>query len=140
MIKYRTLAERISASFLAWEIRGRGWQLADYPCELEPPFRPFFLLPGDIADDVVIDDGKRHTLISAVGSLIASPFKKSNRSSTTEAFEFSELPPYQAYLDDGPLVTLSIRTPADFKSVEPNTKQLLLALGASIALCSVQRI
>ena len=60
-----SLPERITTSFYAWELRGRGWDIAEYPVALEPPYRPFFLLPeqGDLQSPP-IDDGKRPTLLS----------------------------------------------------------------------------
>ena len=32
-----TQAERLTAQFYKWERRGRGWQVWEYPVELEPP-------------------------------------------------------------------------------------------------------
>lgn len=49
-----TLEERLTQQFYEWEKRGRGWQVWDYPVELEPPFRPFFFhyaAPGPVFDD-----------------------------------------------------------------------------------------
>lgn len=40
-----SLHEAIAASFTAWERRGRGGIPHDVPVALEPPHRPFFLLP-----------------------------------------------------------------------------------------------
>lgn len=60
-----TIAEFITASFYAWETRGRGWMQAEYPVQLEPPYRPFFLLPHLAPERFApIDDGKRHTIAS----------------------------------------------------------------------------
>jgi len=50
-------ASQLTKQFYAWEQRGRGWYKADYACDLEPPFAPFFghFLP----ESPIIDDGKR---------------------------------------------------------------------------------
>ena len=49
-------AWRLTDQFYEWEQCGRGRAVAAYPCELEPPFRPF---PGHyIAPSAIIDDGK----------------------------------------------------------------------------------
>jgi hypothetical protein len=59
-----TLEERLTAQFYAWERRGRGWQLWEYPVELEPPFRPFlfhFAVPV-----LAADDGWRPTVLSGL--------------------------------------------------------------------------
>lgn len=139
MTHYATVAEQISVSFLAWEIRGRGWQLADHPCELEPPFRPFFILPGTTGSRD-IDDGKRHTLLSAVSSLVTSPFTRTGRSPSTESEVFVEPVPWPQHNTHSPRTTLAIRVPTDFKSVAATTQQLLLALGASIEPVSFELI
>lgn len=55
-----TTEELISAQFYAWEKRGRGWQLWNYPVELEPPFEAFpgYYLP-------TTDDGRKPTALSS---------------------------------------------------------------------------
>ena len=59
--------DRVTDSFYAWELRGRGWTLAPYPVDLEPPHRPFFVLPDASAvATTAIDDGKRPTLVSSL--------------------------------------------------------------------------
>lgn len=54
--------EKLTERFYAWEVRGRGWQLFNYPVLPEPPFREFdghYLPPAEIEDD-----GRRHTGLS----------------------------------------------------------------------------
>ena len=47
-----TLPEHLAEQFNAWEKRGRGWQVWNYPVVLEPPFRPFFYyLPSQPTPD-----------------------------------------------------------------------------------------
>jgi hypothetical protein len=52
----KSLSEVLTESFYAWEQRGRGWLLFDYPVPLEPPFRPFL---GHVLPRVRFDDGRR---------------------------------------------------------------------------------
>lgn len=68
-------AEIITQSFYAWEVRGRGWQLADYPVALEPPFRYCFVLPDLTAERTIIDDGKRPTWVSALIDSVKGTFR-----------------------------------------------------------------
>ena len=59
-----TLEEELTAQFYAWERRGRGWQVWEYPVELEPPFRPFlfhYAMPSP-----AIDDSRRPTILSSL--------------------------------------------------------------------------
>ena len=52
----RVQSTALTAQFYEWERHGRGWAVAKFPCELEPPFRPF---PGHyIRPSAIIDDGK----------------------------------------------------------------------------------
>ncbi|WP_041598997.1 type IV secretory system conjugative DNA transfer family protein [Hahella chejuensis] len=52
------IEEALTKSFYAWEMRGRGWLSADEAVQLEPPYRPFFLLPEHEAPLVApYDDG-----------------------------------------------------------------------------------
>ena len=54
-----------TAAFYEWEIRGRGWLSWDYPVRLEPPYRPY-RVGGLVAGQTkVIDDGQRHSSLSA---------------------------------------------------------------------------
>src|SRR5439155_15581196 len=58
-------AELLTRQFYDWEQRGRGWQVWDYPVELEPPFRPFFFhyaIPGAPG----YDDARKPTFVGAL--------------------------------------------------------------------------
>jgi len=50
--------EQLADQFGAWERRGRGWQVSDYPVPLEPPFSPF-LFHAPLHWKPAIDDGRR---------------------------------------------------------------------------------
>jgi len=58
-----TPAERLTAQFYDWEMRGRGWRVWPERVRLEPPFRRF--TPVIAGPEPVADDGRRHTIFSA---------------------------------------------------------------------------
>ena len=57
--------EHLTEDFYRWERRGRGWRLAPYPVELEPPYRPFFF--RSMLAPHTRDDGKRPTAAAHIG-------------------------------------------------------------------------
>jgi hypothetical protein len=59
-----TREESISRQFYEWERRGRGWQVFDFPVELEPPFRPFYFFEPDKGP--ILDDGRVPTFLSRI--------------------------------------------------------------------------
>ena len=90
---HMTPAEELTYRFHEWEARGRGWQLWDYPVELEPPFVPFighYLEPGRRYED----DSRRET----IGSAVAGFFKRTF--STQEEYRLPELPQFEEYEPD----------------------------------------
>lgn len=124
-----TLAEAITESFYAWEVRGRGWTLADYPVALEPPFRPLFLLPQFASDRLIrIDDGKRPTiasfLIDATKRLLSGTEQAAPPEPYTEQEPFPALP-------GGTLAVLGISVPAGYAAHADAMTQLLSALSAA---------
>ncbi|MBF6570861.1 MAG: type IV secretion system DNA-binding domain-containing protein [Candidatus Binataceae bacterium] len=124
-----TLAAAVTASFYAWEIRGRGWSLADYPVSLEPPHRPFFLLPGLGYDQAPVDDGKRPTLLSTLAEGAARLFHRQEASaSATEPFEEETAYPGASQI---PLATLEIRAQPDFQAKLEEQLRLIAALSVA---------
>lgn len=63
-------AERLTAQFYNWELRGRGWDAWPEPVDLEPQFWPFFG-HADPAPDTAQDDGRRPTFMSSLAESIA---------------------------------------------------------------------
>ncbi|WP_374683221.1 type IV secretory system conjugative DNA transfer family protein [Accumulibacter sp.] len=131
-------AEITTASFYAWEVRGRGWQVADYPVALEPPFRPCFLLPGFAHNDEVIDDGKRHTFFSILVDVFRKTFSSGDTKrpsvSDFEESEPAEAPPFES------LVALRLTVPRSFSAKLETTLRLLGALSASSGTLSFEII
>ena len=65
----------LTEQFYDWELRGRGWNLWDYPVSLEPPFRPFFF-HGHGPPALLLDDGRHETALSELTARIGRFFRK----------------------------------------------------------------
>ena len=117
----RTLAERLTEEFYAWELRGRGWQEFPYPVVLEPPFRPFpgYFLPA------TSDDGHIATFLSR---LLAPP---------RPAIETPEIeePEAEAFDSDEPLIECVVSLPSGEAVSPASAEHFLLSLaGAELPL------
>ncbi|MBE0556261.1 MAG: hypothetical protein IH628_03430, partial [Proteobacteria bacterium] len=126
-----TFAEAVTASFYAWEIRGRGWMLSDYPVVLEPPFRGCVLLPGFTASPhVIVDDGKRPTLLSSlVAGVKDAILARQVEPQRSEPFEEPE--PASAVTGDT-LTALRVTVPADYRSRPEVMLQLFRSLSTTL--------
>lgn len=134
-----SLAERITESFYAWEVRGRGWQVAPYPVVIEPVFRHCRLLPKYEPPSTPLDDGRRPTFLSSLlertrGLFVAGP-GMSPAVSDEEPFE--ELPPHHAGLPS-PLTTFRVLVAADQASESEVAISLLRALSAALQPVSLE--
>jgi hypothetical protein len=113
-------AAALTNQFYAWEKRGRGWTVAAYPCDLEPPFVPFF---GHVLEEEgIIDDGKRPSFWSDLFSGWAQP---DTRTVTTEP---SEQLAYPYSGSSGSLTMYAITLPKHFKQSRDRITQLLVML------------
>ena len=117
------LSDQLTAHFYEWEQRGRGWHTFDFPVEPEPEFYPFF--GHYVPAPPVIDDGKRHTLLSGLFDLL----------SKKEVIEINpdprtEMPPVSGYryTSDEKMLAYSIVLPKDEKLAVEDVEQLLLML------------
>jgi hypothetical protein len=134
------LAEAVTASFYAWETRGRGWMRADYPVSLEPPFRPFFVLPELMPQQFArIDDGKRPTIASLLVDGALRLLKGERGQPKAPLNPFEEEPPFPAF-PRGPLSTLRILVPEDHEHRADVMAQLLAALSAEVHPMSFELI
>lgn len=139
-----SLPERITQSFYAWEERGRGWRLAEYPVALEPPYRPYFLLPDtNGTPSAILDDGRRPTWLSRFTDFMTKErslfgeTKKGEEETPAEPFVEQDLYPIE--IDPTPFA-FGIRIPPDFKSDMEQMRQMLLALSSCIQPVSFEFI
>jgi DNA helicase HerA-like ATPase len=59
----QTLAQQLTERFYAWELNARGWYVYDHPVTPEPPFQSLLsVIPRQKSHD----DGRQHTLVSAI--------------------------------------------------------------------------
>src|SRR5208283_1729994 len=93
-----TQEERLTAQFYEWERRGRGWQIWDYPVELEPPFRPFYFHYAEPGP--AVDDARRPTVLS---SLVDGIFGRNSAPLPAPVIEERESDPELFYAEE-PLV------------------------------------
>jgi hypothetical protein len=124
-----TPSEAITASFYAWEIRGRGWTVSPYPVALEPPYRPFFLLPGLQRSSERIDDGARPTFFSRLAQSLTTAFTPP--AVLEPSIPFEEPPPFPARLPST-RVSLRVDVPPDFDVKHGLATDLVLALGTAM--------
>jgi hypothetical protein len=123
-----TLAEKLTTNFYAWERRGRGWQVFDYPVELEPPFEPFFhYLPYR----PVIDDGRKKTFFGSLARLFTCESRKPSAPEHDNQEDFNEsyaeIYP-ETFEDHSTLVETRISLPRNQKISPEVTEQFLLNL------------
>lgn len=135
-----SIAEQITESFYAWELRGRGWQVAPYPVALEPPFRYCQILPQYETPSIPIDDGHRPTFLSslferALGRLSAPALPA--LPAPVDVVPFEERPPHQAELDDS-LTTFRVLAAANHASNSEVAAYLLRALSTTLQPVSVE--
>jgi hypothetical protein len=118
--------EHLSARFLAWERRGRGWDIFPHPVAPEPPFVPFRRRGPPQAP---ADDGRRPTAISSlVRSLSRGLSTRPRPAEPPPEGEDAEEPP--PLLVRGECAELPLFLPPSFTARGPDLAQLLDALAA----------
>lgn len=127
----QTPEEFLTEQFYAWERRGRGWQVWDYPVELEPPFRPFlfhYAPPGP-----ALDDARKPTFLSSlVARFSGKPRSADIISQPTPESESDTEPFPEVFLEADELFELQVAPPPDLKSTKEAAERFLL----SLAYCS----
>jgi hypothetical protein len=108
-------AQKLTYQFYEWEQRGRGWYKADFPCDLEPPFEPFF---AHYIPQPIIDDGKRHSWLSAFFDP-PQPIAPEYKEEPIQAYPFTDTTPLSVY---------TIILPKHFKPSADRMEQLLVML------------
>jgi hypothetical protein len=118
-----TREERITAQFYDWERRGRGWQVWNYPVELEPPFRPFFyhyVEPGR-----AVDDARKPTILS---SFVDGIFGRSSAPAPPPPLEEEPESDPEPFYEDGTTLEFQVALPAGTKVVKEAAERLLTSL------------
>lgn len=111
-----TAVDAATESFYAWELRGRGWWLAPYPVDLEPPHRPFLILPVQAPDTTTpIDDGKRPTLLSALVERVQRALRPPPPTPALSPERFEEQEPFPLAFAVA-LASFTIHVPDGFRS------------------------
>src|ERR1022692_3397943 len=98
--------EALTSQFYAWERRCRGWDLYDYPVELEPTFTPFFFHSVPTAP-TTIDDGLRPTLFNSLVKAVKTAFIPGEKN-VSEVSQEKLLDPYPYSNNDEDLVAYSV--------------------------------
>jgi len=125
----RPRAELVTALFYAWERRGRGWQVWPAPVELEPPFRPVASAYAQVSRES-FDDGRRHTLLSAVTErLIRGSTGRLRRATSAEPSSLPiEEPVPQVFADSAPVIELQVTLPPEAKIARDAAEHFLVSL------------
>ena len=130
--------EALTSQFYAWERRCRGWDLYDYPVELEPTFTPFFFHEVPTTP-TIIDDGLRPTLFNNLVKAVKTAFIPEEKN-VSEVSKEKLLDPYPYSNNDEGLVAYSVSFPKDRKIRPDETEQFLLMLSQSQYLLSFEII
>src|SRR6185503_3241358 len=118
-----TVHEQLSQQFQEWEIRGRGWQIFSEPVFPEPPFVPFH--GHYLSDALVIDDGRRPTILSSL-------FRKlSGQSEPSPIISEAEQEPGTVLLERDSLIELQASLPVDLSTSKEAFEQFL----SNLSLC-----
>lgn len=130
-----SLETLVAAAFSRWEMSGRGWQLYDFPVELEPPFCSFANLLN-APEPPVFDDGRHSTFWSRLAEgVLGKPAADHSsalvlyrqqlmdfQANLVEAFNVRVCP----YLD-AEFVELQLILPKEMKTAKGAAENLLLS-------------
>jgi hypothetical protein len=125
-----TREERLTAQFFAWERRGRGWQVWNYPVALEPPFRPFWYhaLPFPPAED----DSRKPTGLSL---FVDGLFGRKQPPPPPEPIFEEEEPDPEACYAENEYAEFQVAIPAGTKVAKESAERLLTSL--AFASCPI---
>jgi len=126
-----TLTEQLTANFYSWERRGRGWEVYNFPVELEPPYEPFFHYIPSQTGFKQIDDGRKPTFLSSLiesikESFIGSPRKNKELAEYLPELLFDAEP--NEFIDKSPIKEVCISLPSDSKVTFSSMEQFLMTL------------
>ena len=129
---YYDVIEELTRSFYEWEHRGRGWDVWDYPVELEPPFVPFYF--HSIQKTNHIDDGYKQTFMSSVIEKVKHKWNKFSDDNMNSEVTFSE--PYEyvsatQFQCDEKIEEIIVVFPQNYKVNSEYIEQCLLSVTTS---------
>lgn len=122
--------EQLTDQFYTWERRGRGWQVSPYPVEIEPPFRPFYVHEALPPPRVILDDGRRSTVLSSWADRMRG-LLRGDAASPTGTIEPSydiEEPEPEPFDAPDALTEIQLSIPPDLRISHSAAEQWLLAL------------
>src|SRR5581483_6944122 len=114
--------EKLTERFYEWEIRGRGWQIFDFPVRPEPPFREFegHYLPAQR----VADDGRIPTRLSSFVDAFQPTDEEPPECSDAASKENERLEEFER----NELAELQVAFPRDFDPSPETFEQFLFNL------------
>lgn len=81
-----SVVEQLTLNFYLWERRGRGWDVWDYPVNLEPPFKPFGFHSVQTSE-IQFDDGRKPTFLSSLIDRLKESKEISNESTVLQPLD-----------------------------------------------------
>jgi hypothetical protein len=121
-------SEQLTTNFYVWEERGRGWDVWDFPVELEPPFEPFY---HSFRREHVADDGRKPTALSSfadsIGRLFGKPAEGDGETVPEESYGLLSPFPFECEFESK---ELSLGLPITEKVTPEYAEELLLNLGS----------
>ncbi|MEW6060793.1 MAG: type IV secretion system DNA-binding domain-containing protein [Bacteroidota bacterium] len=123
-------SEVLTQNFYKWEVRGRGWNVWDFPVSLEPPFVPYSLPIGSPIRSSV-DDGRHPTFLSSLTDKFKLAFSSHNTSNSQVLTEdIDEDPEPIPFDDDVEIKELKIVLSADAEISREYCEYFLLSLSS----------
>jgi predicted DNA-binding transcriptional regulator AlpA len=121
-----TAYEALTEQFYAWEKRGRGWAIGDYPVALEPPFRPFY--GHYIAAESILDDARRPSFFGGIFERFRGETGAGTGSDDLMIADPDEPEP-EPFESEADLVEIQIALPPDIKVSKDVAEQFVMSLG-----------
>lgn len=123
-------SEVLTQNFYKWEVRGRGWNVWDFPVSLEPPFVPYSLPVGS-SIRLSADDGRHPTFLSSLTDKFKSIFFSHNVSNNQVLTEdIDEDPEPIPFEGDAEIKELKIVLPIDAEISRDYCEYFLLSLSS----------
>lgn len=118
--------EKLTEQFYSWELRGRGWQVYEFPVAAEPPFRPF--IGHYIPAEPVIDDGRQETFLSSFIGKLRQRIDPEKSQPEEEALEEPKEEPEPGVFYRNGLQEICISLPAKLPTPRETFEQFLFNL------------